>query len=101
MYWNYSFSFDNNNFVHSLIYVGIILIVLILEVFVTDYLPLNVMLIVGLLIRVSVAILVSDFAKRQNRPPFGWAVFAFLFPPIAMIVQGSIQDKVVSQLFPL
>lgn len=79
----------------GLIYVGIILIVLNVLVFVTDFLSLNVILIGGLIIRVSIAILASDSAKRQNRPPFGWAVFAFLFPPIAMIVQGSMRDKII------
>lgn len=42
--------------------------------------------IVSLILRICVAIWVVNIAKRQNRETFGWGLFAFLLPSIALIV---------------
>lgn len=42
--------------------------------------------IVSLILRICVTIWVVNIAKRQNRETFGWGLFAFLLPSIALIV---------------
>lgn len=42
--------------------------------------------IVSLILRICVTIWVVNTAKRQNRETFGWGLFAFLLPSIALIV---------------
>lgn len=42
--------------------------------------------ILSLILRVFVTIWVVNIAKRQNRETFGWGLFAFLLPSIALIV---------------
>lgn len=42
--------------------------------------------IVSLILRILVTVWVVNIAKRQNRETFGWGVFAFLLPSIALIV---------------
>jgi zinc-ribbon domain len=42
--------------------------------------------IVSLILRIGVTIWVVNIAKRQNRETFGWGLFAFLLPSIALIV---------------
>ena len=42
--------------------------------------------IVSLILRICVAIWVVNIAKGQNRETFGWGLFAFLLPSIALIV---------------
>lgn len=42
--------------------------------------------IVSLVLRIFVTIWVVNIAKRQNRETFGWGLFAFLLPSIALIV---------------
>lgn len=42
--------------------------------------------IVSLVLRIIVTIWVVNIAKRQNRETFGWGLFAFLLPSIALIV---------------
>ena len=43
----------------------------------------------ALVLRVLVIIWVVNIAKRQNRETFGWGVFAFFLPSIALIVIGQ------------
>ena len=42
--------------------------------------------IISLILRIWVTIWVVNIAKRQNRETFGWGLFAFLLPSIALIV---------------
>ena len=42
--------------------------------------------IVSLILRIFVTVWVVNIAKRQNRETFGWGLFAFLLPSIALIV---------------
>lgn len=42
--------------------------------------------IVSLILRIIVTVWVVNIAKRQNRETFGWGLFAFLLPSIALIV---------------
>lgn len=42
--------------------------------------------IVSLILRIGVTIWVVNIAKRQNRETFGWGLFAFLLPSIALII---------------
>jgi hypothetical protein len=42
--------------------------------------------IVSLIVRVFITVWVVDISKRQNRETFGWGLFAFLLPSIALIV---------------
>lgn len=42
--------------------------------------------IVSLILRICVTIWVVNIAKRQNRETFGWGLFAFLLPSIALTV---------------
>ncbi|MEZ5034712.1 MAG: zinc ribbon domain-containing protein [Chitinophagaceae bacterium] len=45
--------------------------------------------IVSLILRICVTIWVVNIAKRQNRETFGWGLFAFLLPSIALIVVAT------------
>jgi len=45
--------------------------------------------IVSLIIRIIVTVWVVNIAKRQNREPSGWGLFAFLLPSIALIVVAT------------
>lgn len=42
--------------------------------------------IVSLILRIFITVCVVNIAKRQNRETFGWGLFAFLLPSIALIV---------------
>lgn len=42
--------------------------------------------IVSLILRIFITVWVVNIAKRQNRETFGWGLFAFLLPSIALIV---------------
>lgn len=42
--------------------------------------------IVSLILRIIITVWVVNIAKRQNRETFGWGLFAFLLPSIALIV---------------
>lgn len=44
---------------------------------------------VSLIIRICVTVWVVNIAKRQNREPSGWGLFAFLLPSIALIVTAT------------
>lgn len=45
-----------------------------------------VLAIVSLILRIIITVWVVNIAKRQNRDTFGWGLFAFLLPSIALIV---------------
>lgn len=42
--------------------------------------------IVSLILRICITVWIVNIAKRQNRETFGWGLFAFLLPSIALIV---------------
>src|SRR5690606_15305227 len=42
--------------------------------------------ILSLLLRIIIAVWVVNIAKRQNRETFGWGLFAFFLPSIALII---------------
>jgi len=46
-------------------------------------------LIIDLVLRILIIVHVVNIAKRQNRETFGWALFAFFLPSIALIVIGQ------------
>ncbi len=48
---------------------------------------------VDLVLRVFVTIRVVAIAKRQNRKTFGWGVFAFFLPSIALIIIGQLRKR--------
>lgn len=45
----------------------------------------------ALFLRIIVVIWVVNIAKRQNREYFGWGIFAFILPSIALIVIGQLK----------
>lgn len=53
--------------------------------------------IVSLILRIIVTVWVINIAKRQNRETFGWGLFAFLLPSIALIVIAC-QKKLIPKI---
>lgn len=45
----------------------------------------------SLIIRISIAVWVVNIAKRQNRETFGWGLFAFFLPSIALIIISTMK----------
>ena len=50
-----------------------------------------------LITRIIIVASVVNIAKRQNRDPFGWGLFAFFLPSIALIIIG-LQKKLATDM---
>lgn len=56
-----------------------------------------ILIILSLIIRIIITVWVGNIAKRQNRNSFGWSLFGFFLPVLALIIIGLL--KKLNRLF--